>query len=119
MRAMGPIYSRNHFVNAYPGDLLVGCRVLSNLLYRRFVFRDSDVALHALRSLGESHELARLRIDVALLALQTKSQVLLVTVRDRLFWSGVRARIVRHDTFCGRRRVRAGASRFVRRLHGR
>jgi hypothetical protein len=31
--------------------------------------------------------------------------MLLVTVRDRLFGSGVRARIVRHHMFCGRARA--------------
>ena len=96
---MGPIYSRDHFINAHPGNLLVGCRVLSDLLYRGLVFSDGDVALHALGGVRKSHELARLGIGVALLAFQTESEMLLVTVRDGLFRRRVRAWIVRHLIF--------------------
>src|ERR1700681_673098 len=99
MSAMGPVYSRNHFVNANPRDRLVGCSVLSDLLYGRFVLADGDVALHAFGGVGKSHQLARLRIGVALLAFQTEGQVLLVTVGDRLLGSGMRARIVGYDMF--------------------
>src|SRR3984957_11469334 len=118
MSAMGPRYSRDHFVNAHPGNLLVGCRVLRDLLYRRFVLPDGDVALHALGSFGKSHQPARLGIGVALLAFQTESQMLLVTVGDWLLRSRVRAGIVGHHMPC--RGVRAGAGGFVgRRLSGR
>src|SRR6202011_3023100 len=115
MSAMGPIYSRDHFVNAHPGYLLIGCSVLRNLLYRGVVLGDGDVALHAFGGVGKSHQLARFGIRVALLAFQTESEMLLVTIRDGLLWSGVRARIVRHHMFCGRVWMCACACGFVRR----
>ena len=113
MSAMGPIYSRNHFVNTDPRDLLIGCRILRNLLYRGLVFRDGDVALHALRSGRKSHELAGFSIGVALLAFQAESEMLFMAVRNGLLWRRVRARIVGHFIFrCGRARI--GASGFAR-----
>ena|ERR1700716_588393 len=112
MSAMSPIYSRDHLVNTHPGNLLVGCGVLSDFLYGGLVRRDRDMALHALSSVGKSHQLARFRIGVALSAFQTESQVLFVTIGDRLLWRGVRARIVGHFKFCGC--VRAGACGFMR-----
>jgi hypothetical protein len=113
MSAMGPRYSRDYFINAHPGNLLIGCRVLWDLLYGLFVFTDGDVALHALGRVRKSHELARLGISVTLLAFQTERQMLLVTVRDGLLRRRVRAWIVRHHVPCGR--VRAGTGGFVRR----
>src|ERR1700736_6229666 len=96
MSAMGPIYSRDHFVNAHPGYLPVGCGVLRNLLYGGLVFGNGDVALHALGGVRKSHQLARLGIGVTLLAFQTESEMLLVTIRNRLLWRGMRTQIIRH-----------------------
>jgi hypothetical protein len=113
MSAMGPIYSRDHFVNADPRDLLFGCRILRNLLYRGLVLRDGDVALHTFRRGRKSHELAGLGTGVALLAFQTECEMLLMAIRNRLLWRRVRARIVGHFIFrCGRARI--GASGFAR-----
>src|ERR1700688_4283544 len=113
MSAMGPIDSRDDFVNAHPGNLLVGCCVLRDLLYGELVLPDGHVALYTFGGVRESHELARLGIGVALLAFQTKSKMLLVTIGDRLLRRGMRARIVGHHMFCGR--VRAGTGGLVRR----
>src|ERR1700722_6529481 len=112
MSAMGPIYSRDHFVNPYPRNSLVGCAVLSNLLYGGLFLRDSDVALHALCGVRKSHQLPGLGIGVTLLAFQTESEMLFVAIRNRLLRRGMRARIVRHHMFCGR--VRAGTGGLVR-----
>jgi len=111
---MGPRYSWDHFVNAHPRNLLVGCGVLRNLLYGGLVLGDGDVALHAFGSVRKSHELARLGIGVAPLAFQTESEMLLVTIGDGLLRSWVRAGIIGHHMFCGR--VRADAGAFVSRL---
>ena len=108
---MGPIYSRDHFINAHPGNLLVGCCVLRDLLYGGLVLPDGHVALHTFGGARKSHELAWLGIGVALLAFQSESEVLLVTVRDGLLGSGVRAWIVGHQVSYGR--VRVGDCSFM------
>ena len=112
MSAMGPRYSGDHFVNAHPGNLLVRCGVLRDLLYGGLVLRNGDVALHTFGSLGKSHELAGLGIGVTLLAFQTEGKVLLMAIRNTLLRRRMRARIVGHHMFRGR--VRAGARGLVR-----
>ena len=53
MWAMGPLNAGQYGVHANPEDRLLRFRILRQLLNGRLVFRDGDVALHALSVVGK------------------------------------------------------------------
>ena len=94
VRAVRPSDAGENFVNANPGDGLIGFGVFGEFLDGGFVFGNGDVALHASRSVRVSHEFAGLGIDVAVFTGQAESQMLFMAVGDGLFGRGMRAGII-------------------------
>jgi len=89
-----PRHARKHLINSHPRNGLLRLRKLGELLNRRLVLRDRDVAFHAGACGGKSHKLVWSWIDVALLAFQAEGQVLFVTISDGLHRRRVFRRIV-------------------------
>jgi len=94
--AVCPGHPRSHRVDAHPRNGLPRLRVGGEFLDGG-LFRGNDfVAGHTFAGCGESHHVSRFGICVARIAFQTKSQVCLVAIRDRLSGRHVLGRIVGH-----------------------
>ena len=72
MNAMIPGDPGKDGVNTNPGNRLLRLGVFGEFLDGRLLFGDGDVALHALVCRREGHKLTRVRIRVAVLALQAE-----------------------------------------------
>ena len=96
VRAMRPSNSGKNFVDAHPGDRLLGFGKLGELLNGRFFGRNRYVAGHARACRRERHEVSRRGIGVAIRALQPDCEMRLMAVRQRLIGRRVFERVVRN-----------------------
>ncbi len=74
-------------VHPHPRDLLVSAIESGQLLDRWAVFLNYLMACHAIGGGGKAYGVAGIRILMAIAATKTQSNMLLVTVRNRLFRS--------------------------------
>ncbi len=70
MSAMTPEHPIGHFILPHPDDLLLAFGEIAKLLQVRTLFRDCDVADHALPYRGKRHRLAGIGIAMAIGAFQ-------------------------------------------------
>ncbi len=94
MSAMIPGNTGKDRINTHPGNRSLRLGVSGELLDGRLILGDRDVAFHTLACGWECHQFARVRIRVAILALQTKRQMFLVAIGERLHRRGVLGRVV-------------------------
>ena len=70
MSAMAPEHPIGHFIQPHPGDLLLEFGEIAELLQVRGLFRDGNVADHALTHRRKRHGFAGIGIAMAIGALQ-------------------------------------------------
>jgi hypothetical protein len=84
VRAVTEFNVAGNLVNADPGNRLLLIGIALQLLYRRAVLCDREVARHTLRSRRQTFDFAGVGVNMAVFALEPEGDVLLVAERKRL-----------------------------------
>lgn len=94
--AMRPVYAREDFIDAHPGDRLIRLRIGRELLNRGRVFGDGGMAGHARAGGRKRHQVSGSGIGVAGGTLQPNREMKFVAVGDRLLGGRVFRWIIRN-----------------------